>query len=274
MLHNPYYSPSTSRATKTSGVNYIPPGLVKYKEDDSMRRAAHLILRRSFIVILTAGLLTALAALNSGTFLVNAQTVDSRERATNERQPPGKVMDAIGLKPGMVVGEVGAGRGRYTVHLAVRVGPTGRIYANDINEAALAVLRDRCLGDKLANVETILGCVDDPLFPKAALDMVFMVLTYHHLAKPVDLLKNLIPSLKPGATVVVIDPDSVKDPGQPNSEYTSREKIEREAAAAGFEVAKVETFLQRDNLFILKVKESSRLAPFWAEMLRRITARQ
>ena len=226
-----------------------------------MRRAAHLILRRSFIVILAAGLLMALAALNSGTFLVNAQTVDPRERATNERQPPAKVMDAIGLKAGMVVGEVGAGRGRYTIHLAVRVGPTGRVYANDINADALAVLRDRCLRDKLANVETILGRVDDPLFPKAALDMAFMILTYHHLAKPVDLLKNLIPSLKPGATVVVIDPDPIKDADRGGTESTSREKIEREAAAAGFEVAKVETFLPRDNLFVLKVKDQAGLRP-------------
>jgi trans-aconitate methyltransferase len=103
-------------------------------------------------------------------------------------------------------------------------------------------------------VEAILGEVDDPLFPKGSVDIVFFVLSYHHLADPVTLLKNLIPCLKPGAVLAVIDPDSTKDPGSRASEYTSREKIESEAGEAGFELVRVETFLAKDNLFILRVK--------------------
>lgn len=225
-----------------------------------MRKANTTLARRSFFLIPAAGLLLAFAVLGSQSDPLHAQTVEAWEQSTNERQPPDKIMDAIGLKPGMVIGEVGAGRGRFTVHLAVRVGPTGRVYANDINADGLAAIRDRCLRDKLGNVETILGRVDDPLFPKASLDLVFMVLTYHHLARPVDLLKNLIPSLKPGATVVVIDPDPVKEPGEIASEYTPLEKIEREAGAAGFEIARTETFLSRDNLFVLQVKGQNKLA--------------
>jgi SAM-dependent methyltransferase len=223
-----------------------------------MHQAGRHSIRRGMLLISTACLILSLTLPNADTHPRSAQTVLAGEKWTNERQPPEKVMDAIGLKPGMVVGEVGAGQGRYTIHLAARVGTTGHVYANDINEADLTFLRDRCLQDKLANVETILGRIDDPLFPKASLDMVFMVLTYHHLARPVDLLKNLIPSLRSGATVVVIDPDPVKDPGRPSSESTSREKIEREANAAGFEIAKIETFLSRDNLFILNVKEQKK----------------
>jgi len=225
-----------------------------------MRKTNTTLTRRRFFLIPAAGLLLAFAVLGPISDPLHAQTVEAREQSTNERQPPDRIMDAIGLKPGMVIGEVGAGRGRFTVHLAVRVGPTGRVYANDINADGLAAIRDRCLRDKLGNVETILGRVDDPLFPKASLDLVFMVLTYHHLARPVDLLKNLIPSLKPGATVVVIDPDPVKEPGEIASEYTPLEKIEREAGAAGFEIARTETFLSRDNLFILQVKGQNKLA--------------
>jgi SAM-dependent methyltransferase len=229
------------------------------KEGVFMREKKRDVTGRSAFLILAAALFLAPAVPNAGTVPPSGQIVAAGERATNERQPPGKVMDAVGLKPGMVVGEVGAGQGRYTVHLAARVGATGRVYANDINNGALEVLRDRCLRDKIANVETILGQVDDPLFPKAALDLVFMVLTYHHLDKPVDLLKNLVPSLKPGGTVVVIDPDPVKDSDRWGSESTSREKIEREANAAGFEIVRIETFLPRDNLFILKVKDPGRV---------------
>ncbi len=176
------------------------------------------------------------------------------EQQTNERQPPDKVMAAIGVKPGMVIGEVGAGRGRYTVHLARAVGDGGKIYANDINQESLEYLRGRLRDEGVRNVETILGEVDDPLFPKGALDMAFMVLTYHHLAKPVELLKNLVPSLKPGATIVIIDPDSVKDEDRGGRESTSVEKMEEDAARAGLELARIETFLEKDNIFILRVK--------------------
>ena len=103
------------------------------------------------------------------------------------------------------------------------------------------------------NVETILGRSDDPLLPAGELDMIFMVLTYHHLRQPVDMLKAMAPSLKPGATVVVVDPDPVKDHDR-GPESTSREEIERDAAAAGYELVRVETFLPRDNIFILRVK--------------------
>ncbi len=178
------------------------------------------------------------------------------ERYTNERQPPDKIMDAIGVKPGMVIGEVGAGQGRFTVHLARRVGESGKIYANDINESSLDHLRDRCQRLGFKNVEIILGRVEDPLFPKDSLDMAFMILTYHHLAKPAALLKNLIPSLKPGATVVVVDPDPEKDRDRWGRESTSKDEIEKEAGEAGYELIRVETFLARDNIFILKVKTS------------------
>ena len=81
-------------------------------------------------------------------------------------------MDAAGIKPGMIIGEVGAGRGRFTMHLARRVGPKGKILANDIDAEGLSYLRERCLRTGISNVETILGEVDDPHFPNEALDMV------------------------------------------------------------------------------------------------------
>lgn len=183
-----------------------------------------------------------------------AQTVESSEKGTNDLQPPDQVMDAIGVRPRMIIGEVGAGRGRYTVHLAHRVGPSGRIYANDINADALRYLRERCKRDGITNVETVVGKVDDPLFPKASLDMAFMVLTYHHLRQPVALLKNLIPSLKPGATVVIVDPDPQKDKDRYPGESTAPDKMRADAAEAGFEIARTETFLPLDNIFILRRK--------------------
>ncbi len=201
----------------------------------------------------------------------------SFERQTNERQPPAKVLPAIGVRPGLVIGEVGAGRGRYTVHLARAVGEGGKVYAEDINADSLDYLRRRCQGEGIGNVETILGRVEDPLFPPASLDMVFMVLTYHHLARPVDLLKNLIPSLKSGATIVIIDPDPEKDEDRGGHESTSADKMRREAVRAGLQVVRIETFLERDNIFILQVRDAGEsgdqgAAGVWPVIARRPSA--
>lgn len=186
-----------------------------------------------------------------------AQLEESWEKRINALQPPDKVLAAIGVKPGMVVGEVGAGHGRYTVHLARKVGSGGKVYANDIDKTSLDSLRERCRRLGLTNVEIIRGHVDDPLFPPVSLDLAFMILTYHHLAEPVALLKNLGSSLKPGATVAIVDPDPVKDADRDGRETTSREQMEREAGQAGYDLVQVIDILAKDNIFILRPKRDA-----------------
>ena len=128
-----------------------------------------------------------------------------RNSARDGIEQPEKVMETVGVKPGMVVGEIGAGHGYFTFWLAKGVGETGKIYANDIDKSALAAIERRREDEKVANIETVLGTVDDPRLPAASLDMVFVVNAFHDLEKPVDLLANLLPSLKPGATVVITE---------------------------------------------------------------------
>ncbi len=199
---------------------------------------------------------------------VHKELVEEWEKNINESwNPPDKVIEAVGVQPGMVIGEVGAGRGRYTVPLARRVGNTGKIYSNDIDENSLSTIRERCEQNGIANVETILGEEDDPLLPKQALDMVIMVWVFHHLDQPAPLLKNLKPSLKPGAPLVIVDPkDSeidlereafgeIVDPDRP----TLRERIENAAFEAGFELKliRVESFLPGDDIYILRATETT-----------------
>ena len=180
------------------------------------------------------------------------QSVEEWEKQTFERQPPEKVMDAAGIKPGMVIGEVGAGRGRFTMHLARRVGNKGKIFANDIDAEGLSYLRERCQREGILNVEIILGEIDDPLLPEGTLDMVFMVWTYHFLDQPVAMLKKLLPALKPGGTVVLVEPDPIRGPGG-EDHGISPERMRREAEQAGFEVVRIEDFLPWDLIFILKI---------------------
>jgi SAM-dependent methyltransferase len=189
----------------------------------------------------------------SSTAASQDRSIEEWEKKTFEKQPPEKVMDAAGIETGMTIGEVGAGRGRFTLYLARRVGPTGRILANDIDAKSLAYLRSRCKANGIDNVVTILGKIDDPLFPKDSIDMVFMVWTYHFLDKPVPLLKSLMPALKSGGTVILVEPDPVRGPGG-SDHGVSPERMRKEASEAGFELVRTETFLPEDLLFVLRVK--------------------
>jgi SAM-dependent methyltransferase len=179
------------------------------------------------------------------------QSIEAWEKQTFTKQPPEKVMDAAGIKPGMIIGEVGAGRGRFTIHLARRVGTEGKILANDIDAEGLAYLRERCQKAGITNVETILGEVDDPHFPEGALDMVFMVWTYHYFDQPIAMLKKLIPALKSGGTMVIVEPD----PERWGDHGISPERMRRDAAHTGFEVVRIDDFLPEDLIFILKIRE-------------------
>ena len=164
-------------------------------------------------------------------------------------------MDAIGLKDGMTIADIGAGRGRMTVFFSLRVGEKGNVYANDIDEGALIYLETRCKNNEMTNVSTYLGKVDNPLLPAGKADIAFMISTYHHLEKPVEMMRNTIPCLKKDGILVIVERDPVKT-GQTGSESTSQEKLKSDAQKAGFEVVKVNSeLLERDNIYFLKVKD-------------------
>ncbi len=178
--------------------------------------------------------------------------IEEWEKRLNRRQPPVKIMDAIGIKPGMIIGEVGAGTGRMTMWIANRVGDSGKVYANDIDKSALEHLRERCQRDGFENVEIIVGEVEDPKLPVNALDIAFMINVYHHLDNPVPLIRNLLPSLKPDGILAIVecDPDKV-DWGKEEG-CTQKKDMVKELKEAGFEVVRIETFLNEDNIYIAK----------------------
>ena len=192
----------------------------------------------------------AAAVLSAVILAAGAAQYDNPSRDKIEQ--PDKVMEATGVKPGMVVGEVGAGRGYFTFWLAKGVGQSGKVYANDIDSSALAAIERRCESEKVRNVETVLGTVEDPRFPPASLDMVFIVNAFHDLEKPVELLANLLPALKPGATVVVMDRDPARS-GERH--FLTREQVEEIVGRSVFEIVRTETFLRYHNLYILKARD-------------------
>lgn len=117
------------------------------------------------------------------------------------------VMDLARIGPGSVVADIGAGEGYYTVRLAARVGPTGRVLAEDIDKDAIERLGLRVEQQRLENVAIKLGGVEDPRLPEGSFDRIFMVHMYHEVSEPYAFLWNLRPALKPGGSVVVVDVD-------------------------------------------------------------------
>jgi len=180
-----------------------------------------------------------------------AQDPDGWEDYQTSLQPPEIVIPAIELKEGMVVGEIGAGRGRYTVMLAKHVGPNGHIYANDIDKGSLDYLDSRCKRDKIDNITIIRGEERDPLLPENKMDMIFIVNSYHHFSHPVDILKNAYPALKPKGTLVIIDGVPGKYGGS-SSHTTPKEELIAQAKEAAFKFDRVAAELERDNIYIFK----------------------
>jgi len=204
-----------------------------------------------FLVTLLALLpvvLVVLGALVNCDDCLAAEGPDDWEEYWNTKQPPERVMDAIGVEAGMVIGEVGAGRGRYVVRMAARVGPAGKVYANDIKFESLVYLKNRCQRDSIPNVETILGTVTDPRLPTGELDLVYVINSYHHFEEPVQLLRNIAPALKPTGRLVIIEHDPAKTSSQDHS--TAQETVRQHARAAGYTLIATETFLELDTIHI------------------------
>ena len=122
-----------------------------------------------------------------------------------------KVMDLAEIRPGMNVADIGAGNGYYTVRLAERVGPRGRVLAQDIDADALRRLGQRVERERFDNVAIKLGEPDDPELPQGSFDRIFMVHMYHEVREPYAFLWRLWPALREGGRVIVVDVDRPTD---------------------------------------------------------------
>lgn len=135
----------------------------------------------------------------------------STEQARDDRNEAGTVMDLANIEPGMTVADIGAGDGYYTVRLSERVGPEGRVLAQDIDRDALARLGRRVEDERLDNVSIKLGAPDDPRLPPSSFDRIFMVDMYHEVTEPFAFLWRLRPALAEGGQVIVVDVDRPPD---------------------------------------------------------------
>ncbi len=203
-------------------------------------------------------LVRACASVVAACVSVTAPTLCFGQAARESWQPPEKIMDAIGVRPGMRVGEAGAGRGYFTFPLARRVGPEGVVFANDISKSSLDALRERAVSEGLGNIKIVVGEIENPQFPERNLDMIVMVYVLHHLERPIPFVKNLHSYLRPGGSLVIIEGNNPTERGHFPPFMTSRQ-VSETMSETGYELDRTETFLQRDTIYIYKEKRAGEI---------------
>lgn len=168
-------------------------------------------------------------------------------------QKPDEIMDALHIADGATVADVGAGAGWFTVRLARRVGPRGRVYAEDIQRPMLDAINYRVGREGLTNVRTVLGTPEDPKLPDG-LDAVLIVDVYAEVANPVSLLSDVARALEPQGRLGIVDfTREGHGPGPPMDLRVDPAAVVRDARAAGLELVSHETFLPYQFLLVFRL---------------------
>ncbi len=169
----------------------------------------------------------------------------------DEWQQPERIMDVLGIADGSRVADLGAGGGWFTIRLAQRVGPNGRVFAEDVQRQMIDSIRQRVANQRLTNVETILGTVDDPRLP-GQLDAVLVVDAYPAFSNPVTVLRHIARALAPHGRLGIVDfkLDGVGGPGPPLDERLDPAVVRRDAEQAGLRLLREDTFLRYQYLLV------------------------
>jgi arsenite methyltransferase len=159
-------------------------------------------------------------------------------------QKPQEVLDALALRDGERVADIGAGSGYFALRFARHVGPGGRVFAVDVSKDMLAHLEGQAKKAQLTNVQPLLAAAADPGLPEASVDRVFFCDVWHHIDDQAGYLERLKKALRPGGQIVMIDFHKRDLPvGPPVSMKIAREDLVAQMERHGFRVAREHTFL-------------------------------
>ena len=187
------------------------------------------------------------------------QGADWLERTErDDEEAPDVALNVLKIAKGSSVADIGAGSGYITEKLAARVGPTGRVFANDVQPQMLQILAQRLARKKITNVTLVQGDVDDPKLTEGSVDLEIMVDVYHEFSRPQAMLRRLRDALKPGGRMVLLEYRK-EDPAIPirpeHKMSVSEAKLEVEAE--GFTLAKVDESLPRQHILIFTARPAS-----------------
>jgi ubiquinone/menaquinone biosynthesis C-methylase UbiE len=169
-------------------------------------------------------------------------------------QQPQKVIAALKIPAGAIVVDLGAGGGYFTFRLAEAAGPTGKVYAVDIDQDMIDLIAKSAKEKAVGNIELTLAKPNDPMLPKTGADLIFTSNTYHHIDNRIVYFTKLRESLRPGGRVAIIDFDRRAWLEGLLRHYTPSEFIKREMEQAGYVLQQEFDFLDRQSFLIFKVK--------------------
>ena len=168
-----------------------------------------------------------------------------------QEEQPDKALDELKIAKGSTVADIGAGVGYMSWRLAQRVGPSGKVYANDVQQPMLDQLRRNMQERHLANVQPILGEFDDPKLPPGAMDLVLMVDVYHEFTQPQAMLRHIRESLKPDGRLVLLE-YRAEDPNVPilALHKMTVDQVKAELEPEGFRFEQTIETLPRQHILI------------------------
>jgi ubiquinone/menaquinone biosynthesis C-methylase UbiE/mono/diheme cytochrome c family protein len=183
----------------------------------------------------------------------NAPFFDRPDRDKEER--PDALLDALHIRPGTAVADIGSGTGYFTWRLAQRVGPTGKVYAVDVQQEMLDRTKATVDERTLKNVEYVLGTDTSARLPAASIDLAFVAYTFHEFAEPTETVQSIRRALKPGGRLFVLEyaKESAIAPASPLHRM-SFDEIRREIEPAGFAIEQLLDFLPTQHGVVFTIK--------------------
>lgn len=179
---------------------------------------------------------------------------DWLERPEREQEEaPAKLMAALKLKPGEVAADIGAGSGYFTFRMADAVGPTGKVYAVDIQPEMLEIIRKRSKERETNNVVPVLGAINDPKLPPNSTDLMMMVDVYHEFSHPWEMTRQMVRALKPGGRLVFVE-YRLEDPEVPIKlvHKMSEAQVKREMSVHPLTWVGTDQTLPRQHIIVFK----------------------
>jgi ubiquinone/menaquinone biosynthesis C-methylase UbiE len=169
-------------------------------------------------------------------------------------QKPHEVIEALGLRPGESIADIGSGSGYFALRFARHVGADGRVYAVDVDEKLLSHLEKAAARAGLSNVTPVLAPPDDPRLASGSVDRVFIANVWHHIDDQSGYLRRLVDALEPGGEVVMIDFHKRELPvGPPVAMKIARDDLVRQMEAHGFRLSREHTFLPHQYFLVFTV---------------------
>ncbi len=174
------------------------------------------------------------------------------EGGRDDWQQPERVIASLGIEPGDHVADLGAGSGYFTLRLAEAAGPTGKVFAVDVDASMNEYLRERVKEAGVRNVEVIDGEFEDPLLPDGRIDLIFSANTYHHLQERSEYFRNVRRDLAPGGRIAIIDYNNTTWFPRVMGHGTDKAVLIAEMQEAGYDVADDHVFVERQNFVVFE----------------------